>query len=148
MLPVLPLFQGVCLKGSIERIKILNVTNITAIPMYMWKKMFWKIQNSQCYQYYCYSRVYLKNFIEKNKIPNVTNITVIPGCMWKNQLKKSKFPMLPILPLFHGVCLKWKNQNSQCYQDYCYSRCIWKKSSGKNQNSQCYQYYHCSMVFV
>ena len=47
------------------------------------------------------------NSIEENKIPNVTNITNAPWLyVKKNLLKQSKFPRLPILPLFQGAVQK------------------------------------------
>ena len=83
MLPILLLFQGVFETFYWKRNKIPNVTNITVIPWCMWKHQLEKNQNSQCYQYYCYSMVYVKKSIDKNKIPNVTNITIVPWCLYK-----------------------------------------------------------------
>ena len=85
MLLLLPLFQGIC--GN--KIK--------------------KTQSSQCYYYYLCSMVLVKK--EKKKVTNVTNITIFLAVLRNKSKENPKFPMLLLLPIFQGVCLrrqKWK----------------------------------------
>ena len=76
----------------------LDIYHITIVPGCLFKRIYWMNTNSQCYQYYWYSRVYVEKIYEKIKNPNVTNITVIPWCMWNKSIEQK--------------------QKIQCYQYY------------------------------
>ena len=70
----------------------------------------------------------------KTKVTNVTIITIIPGCLWEQNKEKPMFQMLPLLPLFQGVCLKREqNESYKCYYYYYYSRLFVETNQRKNK---------------